>query len=68
MGSPLYTQEQELNRQGITLTRQTMSNWMLTASRFDACYYIAFFVRFLILNHYLHIVIYIYMQIIRVTP
>lgn len=33
MGSPLYRQEQELNRQGITLTRQTMSNWMLTASR-----------------------------------
>ena len=22
-----------LNRQGITLTRQTMSNWMLTASK-----------------------------------
>lgn len=33
MGSPLYSQEQELNRQGITLTRQAMSNWMLTASR-----------------------------------
>ena len=33
MGSPLYRQEQELNRQGITLTRQTMSNWMLTASK-----------------------------------
>lgn len=33
MGSPLYRQEQELNRQSITLTRQTMSNWMLTASK-----------------------------------
>lgn len=33
MGSPLYRQEKELNRQGITLTRQTMSNWMMTASR-----------------------------------
>lgn len=29
MGSPLYRQEQELNRQGIPLSRQTMSNWML---------------------------------------
>lgn len=33
MGSPLYRQEQELNQQGITLTRQTMSNWMLTANK-----------------------------------
>ena len=27
MASPLYRQEQELNRAGIQLTRQTMSNW-----------------------------------------
>lgn len=33
MGSPLYRQEKELNRQGIPITRQTMSNWMLTASK-----------------------------------
>ena len=32
MGSPLYRQEQELNRQGISLSRQTMSNWILRAS------------------------------------
>ena len=32
MGSPLYRQEQELNRQGISLSRQTMSNWVLRAS------------------------------------
>ena len=29
MGSPLYRQEQELKRQGIMLTRQTMSNWLI---------------------------------------
>ena len=29
MGSPLYRQEQEWNRQGVTLSRQTMSNWLL---------------------------------------
>ena len=29
MGSPLYRQEQELNRQGISMSRQTMSNWIL---------------------------------------
>ena len=29
MGSPLYRQEQEINRQGIHLSRQTMSNWIL---------------------------------------
>lgn len=29
MGSPLYRQEQEINRQGISLSRQTMSNWIL---------------------------------------
>lgn len=31
-GSPLYRQEQELNRQGIPLSRQTMSNWILRAA------------------------------------
>jgi len=29
MGVPLYRQEQEWNRQGIPLSRQTMSNWLL---------------------------------------
>lgn len=29
MGSPLYRQEQEWQRQGIRLSRQTMSNWLL---------------------------------------
>ena len=32
MGSPLYRQEQELNRKGIHLSRQTMSNWILKAA------------------------------------
>ena len=32
MGSPLYRQEQEINRKGIHLSRQTMSNWILTAT------------------------------------
>ncbi len=32
MGSPLYRQEQEINRQGIHLSRQTMSNWLLKAT------------------------------------
>lgn len=32
MGVPLYRQEQELRRRGIALSRQTMSNWILTAS------------------------------------
>ena len=32
MGSPLYRLEQELNRQGIPLSRQTMSNWILKAT------------------------------------
>ena len=32
MGSSLYRQEQELKRQGITLSRQTMSNWILRAA------------------------------------
>jgi len=32
MGSPLYRQEQELKRNGIMLSRQTMSNWLLKAA------------------------------------
>ena len=32
MGTPLYRQEKELNRQGIQLSRQTMSNWILRAT------------------------------------
>ena len=32
MGAPLYRQEQEINRQGIQLNRQTMSNWILRAT------------------------------------
>jgi transposase len=32
MGVPLYRQEQEWNRQGIRLSRQTMSNWLITAT------------------------------------
>ena len=32
MGSPLYRQEQEINRQGVHLSRQTMSNWILKAT------------------------------------
>jgi len=32
MGSPLYRQEQEWNRNGIMLSRQTMSNWLLRAT------------------------------------
>lgn len=32
MGSPLYRQEQGLKRQGISLSRQTMSNWILKAT------------------------------------
>ena len=32
MGSPLYRQEQEINRKGIYLSRQTMSNWILKAT------------------------------------
>lgn len=30
--SPLYRQEQEMNRAGLKLSRQTMSNWLLRAS------------------------------------
>ena len=32
MGSPLYRQEQEWNRAGVKLSRQTMSNWILRAA------------------------------------
>ena len=32
MGSPLYRQEQEWARQGIRLSRQTMSNWILRST------------------------------------
>ena len=32
MGSPLYRQEQEWNRQGFMISRQAMSNWMLRSS------------------------------------
>jgi hypothetical protein len=32
MGVPLYRQEQEWQRQGIRLSRQTMSNWLLRAA------------------------------------
>ena len=32
MHSPLYRLEQEFNRQGLKLSRQTMANWLLKAS------------------------------------
>ena len=32
MGAPLYRQEQELNRSGVMLSRQTMSNWLMWSS------------------------------------
>jgi len=32
MGSPLYRQEQEFGRNGIHLSRQTMSNWLIKAT------------------------------------
>lgn len=32
MGSPLYRQDREVNRKGIQLSRQTMSNWILRAT------------------------------------
>ncbi len=35
MGCPLYRQEQDLNRRGIPLSRQTMSNWILRATEND---------------------------------
>ena len=33
VASPLYRQEQEWKRAGVELSRQTMSNWVLTAAR-----------------------------------
>ena len=33
MASPLYRQEQEWKRAGVQLSRQTMSNWVLTTAR-----------------------------------
>jgi len=32
MGAPLYRQEQDLNRNGVGLSRQTMSNWSVRAT------------------------------------
>ena len=32
MGSPLYRQKQGINRKGIKLSRQTLSNWILSAT------------------------------------
>ena len=32
MGAPLYRQEKDWERQGILLSRQTMSNWLITAT------------------------------------
>ena len=32
MGAPLYRQEQDWNRNGIQLSRQTMSNWLIKAT------------------------------------
>ena len=32
MGAPLYRQEQDWNRHGIMLSRQTMSNWLIRAT------------------------------------
>ena len=37
MASPLYRQEQEMNRHGIRLSRQTMSNWILRAAEEYLC-------------------------------
>ena len=33
MSSPLYRQKQEINRKGINLSRQSMSNWILKATK-----------------------------------
>lgn len=33
MATPLYRQEQEWNRQGLKLSRQTMSNWLLMCAK-----------------------------------
>ena len=44
MGSPLYRQEQDWKRQGIEISRQTMSNWLIKATEdwlvpiYDAMY------------------------------
>jgi hypothetical protein len=49
MGTPLYRQEQEWNRNGIMLSRQTMSNWLIRATEdwlmpiYDALREILFF-------------------------
>lgn len=32
MGTPLYRQEQDLNRQNICINRQNLSNWMMQCS------------------------------------
>lgn len=32
MGMPLYRQEQELHRQGFTLSRQNLANWVMRAA------------------------------------
>lgn len=32
LGTPLYRQEQDLNRQNICINRQNMSNWMMQCS------------------------------------
>jgi len=37
MGVPLYRQEQEWNRNGIPLSRQTMSNWLLRCTEEYLC-------------------------------
>lgn len=34
MGSPLYRKEQEWNRAGVKLSRQTMSNWILRVTEY----------------------------------
>jgi transposase len=33
LGVPLYRQEQDWTRQGIPLSRQTMSNWLIRCKR-----------------------------------
>jgi transposase len=38
-GSPLYRQEQALQREGIQISRQTMANWMLTGAQWLAHLY-----------------------------
>ena len=36
-GLPLYRQEQQLSRQGLELSRQTMANWMIKGSELWLC-------------------------------